>query len=141
MCRASIDGSSYNRRSAATIRLAANLSEGERQMYPEIMVIPMREELARAGVKEARTAADVDTAIAQPGTTMLVVNSICRLRSGQDAAGCSSGNAAYNEAGSCGDGVRWAGSGCNREGTKLLWRASTDQSGDCDSSRWGSWCT
>ena len=83
MLRASIGGSSYNRRSAATIRLAANLSEGERQMYPEIMVIPMREELARAGVKEARTAADVDTAIAQPGTTMLVVNSICGCAAGK----------------------------------------------------------
>ena len=34
-------------------------------MYPEIMVIPMREELTRAGVSEARTAAEVDTAIAQ----------------------------------------------------------------------------
>ena len=35
-------------------------------MYPEIMVIPMREELTRAGVSEARTAAEVDAAIAQP---------------------------------------------------------------------------
>ncbi|SNS77134.1 putative bacilliredoxin, YphP/YqiW family [Granulicella rosea] len=52
-------------------------------MYPEIMVIPMREELGRAGVKEARTAAEVDTAIAQPGTTMLVVNSICGCAAGK----------------------------------------------------------
>jgi len=29
-------------------------------MYPEMMLIPMREELTRAGLKEARTAADVD---------------------------------------------------------------------------------
>jgi len=29
-------------------------------MYPEIMVIPMREELTRLGVEELRTAADVD---------------------------------------------------------------------------------
>ena len=28
-------------------------------MYPEIMVIPMREELTRAGLTEARTAAEV----------------------------------------------------------------------------------
>ena len=52
-------------------------------MYPEIMVIPMREELTRAGVAEARTAADVDAAIAQPGTTMLVVNSICGCAAGK----------------------------------------------------------
>ncbi len=52
-------------------------------MYPEIMVIPMREELVRAGIKEARTAADVDAAIAQPGTTMVVVNSICGCAAGK----------------------------------------------------------
>ena len=52
-------------------------------MYPEIMVIPMREELTRVGIKEARTAADVDTALAQPGTTMVVVNSICGCAAGK----------------------------------------------------------
>ena len=52
-------------------------------MYPEIMVIPMREELTRAGVKEARTSSEVDTAIAQPGTTMLIVNSICGCAAGK----------------------------------------------------------
>ena len=52
-------------------------------MYPELMVIPMREELTRAGVSEARTAADVDNAVAQPGTTMVVVNSICGCAAGK----------------------------------------------------------
>jgi putative YphP/YqiW family bacilliredoxin len=52
-------------------------------MYPEIMVIPMREELTRAGVAEARSAAEVDAAVAQPGTTMLVVNSICGCAAGK----------------------------------------------------------
>ena len=52
-------------------------------MYPEIMVIPMREELTRAGIGEARNAADVDTALAQPGTTMVVVNSICGCAAGK----------------------------------------------------------
>jgi putative YphP/YqiW family bacilliredoxin len=47
------------------------------------MVIPMREELTKAGVAEARTAADVDSAIAAPGTTMLVVNSICGCAAGK----------------------------------------------------------
>jgi putative YphP/YqiW family bacilliredoxin len=52
-------------------------------MYPELMVIPMREELTKAGVQEARSSADVDTAVAQPGTTMLVVNSICGCAAGK----------------------------------------------------------
>ena len=52
-------------------------------MYPELMVIPMREELTRAGVKEARSAQDVDAALAEPGTTMVVVNSICGCAAGK----------------------------------------------------------
>ncbi len=52
-------------------------------MYPEIMVVPMREELTRAGIKEVRTAAEVDTAVNTPGTTMLVVNSICGCAAGK----------------------------------------------------------
>ena len=52
-------------------------------MYPEIMLIPMREELTKAGIQEARTAADVDAAMAQPGTTMVVVNSICGCAAGK----------------------------------------------------------
>jgi putative YphP/YqiW family bacilliredoxin len=52
-------------------------------MYPELMVIPMREELVRAGIKETRTADEVDSALAQPGTTMLVVNSICGCAAGK----------------------------------------------------------
>lgn len=52
-------------------------------MYPEMMVMPMREELARAGIKETSTAEEVDAALAQPGTTMLVVNSICGCAAGK----------------------------------------------------------
>ena len=52
-------------------------------MYPEIMVIPMREELTRAGLEEARTAGEVDSALARPGTTMVVVNSICGCAAGK----------------------------------------------------------
>jgi len=52
-------------------------------MYPELMVIPMREELVRAGIQEARTAADVDAAVDQPGTTLLVVNSVCGCAAGK----------------------------------------------------------
>ena len=52
-------------------------------MYPELMVIPMREELVRAGIKETRTAEDVDATLAQPGTTLIVVNSICGCAAGK----------------------------------------------------------
>jgi putative YphP/YqiW family bacilliredoxin len=43
----------------------------------------MREELSRAGLEEARTAAEVDAAMAKPGTTMVVVNSICGCAAGK----------------------------------------------------------
>jgi putative YphP/YqiW family bacilliredoxin len=54
--------------------------------YPEPLVAPMREELTRLGVRELRTAADVDAALdeAQSGTTLAVVNSVC---------GCAAANA------------------------------------------------
>jgi len=53
-------------------------------MYPEIMVIPMREDLTRVGIEELRTAEDVDRALSnQAGTTMVVVNSICGCAAGR----------------------------------------------------------
>lgn len=52
-------------------------------MYPEIMVIPMREELTCLGIREARSAAQVDEAISAPGTTMVVVNSVCGCAAGR----------------------------------------------------------
>ena len=53
-------------------------------MYPEIMVIPMREELTRLGIEELRTAEEVDRSLKnQPGTTMVVVNSICGCAAGR----------------------------------------------------------
>ena len=48
------------------------------------MVIPMREELTRLGVKELRSAQDVDRSIPnQSGTAMVVVNSICGCAAGR----------------------------------------------------------
>jgi putative YphP/YqiW family bacilliredoxin len=53
-------------------------------MYPEIMVIPMREELTRIGIEELRTAEAVDQALkAQSGTALVVVNSICGCAAGR----------------------------------------------------------
>ena len=52
-------------------------------MYPEIMVIPMREELTRLGVQELRTPEEVDGAVKQSGTAMVIVNSICGCAAGR----------------------------------------------------------
>src|ERR1700689_940222 len=53
-------------------------------MYPEIMVVPMREELTRMGVQELKTAEEVDRALTQSsGTTMVIVNSICGCAAGR----------------------------------------------------------
>ncbi len=56
-------------------------------MYPELMVIPMRQELVRAGFEEARTAEEVDAALARPGVTLLVVNAICGCAAGKARPG------------------------------------------------------
>jgi putative YphP/YqiW family bacilliredoxin len=53
-------------------------------MYDPEAVRPMWEELAQCGVTPLKSAADVDAAVAKPGTTMVVVNSIC---------GCAAGGA------------------------------------------------
>jgi putative YphP/YqiW family bacilliredoxin len=52
--------------------------------YPELLIRPMREELTRHGVEELRTAEEVDRALAEAGTTLVVVNSVC---------GCAARNA------------------------------------------------
>jgi len=52
-------------------------------MYPEMMIAPMRQELATAGIAEARTAAEVENAIRQKGTVMVVVNSVCGCAAGK----------------------------------------------------------
>jgi putative YphP/YqiW family bacilliredoxin len=53
-------------------------------MYPEILCVPMREELTNLGVKELTTAEAVDQAVKKtPGTTMVVVNSICGCAAGR----------------------------------------------------------
>ena len=57
-------------------------------MYPEFFIAPMREELTRLGVRELRTAADVDEAVTKtPGTLMVVVNSVCGCAAGKARPG------------------------------------------------------
>ena len=53
-------------------------------MYPEEIVKPMKEELTNIGFNELLTRDDVNIAIEKPGTTLIVVNSIC---------GCAAANA------------------------------------------------
>jgi putative YphP/YqiW family bacilliredoxin len=55
--------------------------------YPEPFVAPMRAELTDAGVRELRSAADVDEAIRAPGTVMIVVNSVCGCAAGKARPG------------------------------------------------------
>ncbi len=53
-------------------------------MYPAELVKPMRDDLASAGFEELYTAEAVESAINKPGTTLVVVNSVC---------GCAAANA------------------------------------------------
>ena len=53
-------------------------------MYPEVMLVPMREELTRAGVEELRSAEEVAGVLdKKEGTVMLVVNSVCGCAAGK----------------------------------------------------------
>ena len=53
-------------------------------MYPEEIVIPMKEELTEHGFSELLSANEVDVQLAKKGTTLVMINSVC---------GCSAGSA------------------------------------------------
>ena len=53
-------------------------------MYPAEIVTPMKEELTENGFSEMLTATEVESKIAEKGTTLVVINSVC---------GCSAGTA------------------------------------------------
>ena len=53
-------------------------------MYPEEIVIPMKEELTENGFQELLTAEDVEKTLNEKGTTLVMINSVC---------GCSAGTA------------------------------------------------
>lgn len=53
-------------------------------MYPAQLVLPMKEELTENGFNELLTTSDVEKAISNKGTTLVVINSVC---------GCSAGSA------------------------------------------------
>lgn len=47
--------------------------------YPEMMLVPMREDLVRVGFQEMRTAEEVDDVLGneEAGTVLVAVNSVC----------------------------------------------------------------
>ncbi len=53
-------------------------------MYPEEIVIPMKEELTENGFSEMLNAQEVENTLAAKGTTLVMINSVC---------GCSAGTA------------------------------------------------
>ena len=46
-------------------------------MYPADLVLPMKAELTDKGFEDLTTPAQVDEALKQSGTTLLVINSVC----------------------------------------------------------------
>ena len=55
--------------------------------YPEMLIAPMRGELVEIGARELRTAPAVDEQLAEPGTVLLVVNSVCGCAAGKARPG------------------------------------------------------
>lgn len=53
-------------------------------MYPEEIVIPMKEELTEHGFTELLSANEVEDQLSKNGTTLVMINSVC---------GCSAGSA------------------------------------------------
>ena len=53
-------------------------------MYPEEIVLPMKEELTDNGFTELLTSQDVEEQLKKQGTTLVMINSVC---------GCSGGSA------------------------------------------------
>ncbi len=53
-------------------------------MYPPELVLPMEQELTSNGIIAAKDPKSVEDALQQPGTTLVVVNSVC---------GCAAANA------------------------------------------------
>ena len=53
-------------------------------MYPEEIVLPMREELTSVGFTQVTSSSEIESAIKSSGTTLVVVNSVC---------GCAAANA------------------------------------------------
>ncbi len=55
--------------------------------YSEMLIAPMRQDLARYGVEETRTPQDVDRVLAEPGTVLMITNSVCGCAAGKARPG------------------------------------------------------
>jgi putative YphP/YqiW family bacilliredoxin len=51
-------------------------------MYPEQIVMPMKEELTSVGFEDLQSATEVDAAVNSKGTVLVVVNSVCGCAAG-----------------------------------------------------------
>lgn len=51
-------------------------------MYPETLVMPMKQELTACGFKDLTTPAMVKEEISKPGTLLIVINSVCGCAAG-----------------------------------------------------------
>lgn len=51
-------------------------------MYPPELVAPMKSDLTGVGVSELITPEDVDSALKEAGTTLVVINSVCGCAAG-----------------------------------------------------------
>jgi putative YphP/YqiW family bacilliredoxin len=56
----------------------------KKDMYPEEIVVPMKEELTENGFSELLSPTEVESQLAMEGTTLVMINSVC---------GCSAGTA------------------------------------------------
>jgi putative YphP/YqiW family bacilliredoxin len=61
-----------------------SIKKNIQSMYPEEIVIPMKEELTDNGFSELLTATEVENQLGKDGTTLVMINSVC---------GCSAGTA------------------------------------------------
>lgn len=51
-------------------------------MYPKEIVLPMKEELTDNGFTELLTPVDVEAQLSKPGTTLVMINSVCGCAAG-----------------------------------------------------------
>jgi putative YphP/YqiW family bacilliredoxin len=62
----------------------ALLIKTHKLMYPQEIVLPMKEELTENGFSELLTSSEVESQLKKEGTTLIMINSVC---------GCSAGSA------------------------------------------------
>jgi putative YphP/YqiW family bacilliredoxin len=64
------------------IKFAIRINLNKFNMYPADLVLPMKAELTDKGFEDLTTPAQVDEALKQGGTTLLVINSVCGCAAG-----------------------------------------------------------